>query len=345
VWPTNISRIQIVYGQDQKNLFEGFGRQVYHQAMPKLRRREFLLTAAGTLAWAQDATFSSRVDVVNVPVSVRDKQGRFVSDLNSQDFSVEEDGRSQTLRYFDRQAELGLTLGLLVDVSSSQINLIGTEQRASVTFFNQVLREDRDPAFLFRFYRRVEMLSSLSHSRLDLESALRGLDDPYEIERTWSEKPRQRLAQFDGTALYDAVQVPIDTIMKKRRGRKALILLSDGVDTVSSTPLWGAIEGAQRADTLIYSLCYADSDSSRRDQTRGAGVLRALAEQTGGRYFKVSREQSLDQVYSLIQDELRNQYNLGYIPASDGPAYRKIRVSVNRKGLTVQSRDGYYRGA
>jgi len=313
--------------------------------MPNLGRREFLLTAAGTLAWAQDATFSSRVDVVNVPVSVRDKHGRFVSDLNSEDFAVDEDGRPQSLRYFDHQGELALTLGLLVDVSSSQINLIGTEQRASVTFFNQVLREDRDQAFLYRFYRRVEMLSHLSQSRRDLESALQGLDDPYEIEGAATEKSRQRPAQFDGTALYDAVQVPVDTIMKMRRGRKALILLSDGVDTASSTSLWRAIEGAQRADTLIYSLCYADRDSDRRDQARGAGVLRALAEQTGGRYFKISREQSLDEVYSLIQDELRNQYNLGYIPASDGPAYRKLRVSVNRKGLTVQSRDGYYRGA
>jgi len=313
--------------------------------MPILRRREFLLTAAGTLAWAQDAMFSSRVDVVNVPVSVRDRQGRFVSDLNSEDFTVEEDSRPQTLRYFDRQGELALTLGLLVDVSSSQINLIGNEQRASIKFFSQVLREDRDLAFLLRFYRRVEMLSDLSHSRRDLELALRGLDDPYEIEGASSERPRQRLAQFDGTALYDAVLVPVDTIMKKRQGRKALILLSDGVDTVSSAPLWRAIEGAQRADTLIYSLCYADRDSDRRDQARGAGVLRALAEQTGARYFKVSREQSLDEVYSLIQDELRNQYNLGYVPASGGPPYRKIRVSVNRKGLTVQSRDGYYRGA
>ena len=209
--------------------------------MPNLGRREFLFTAAGSLAWAQDARFSSRVDVVNFPVSVRDKQD--------------------------------------------------------------------------------------------------------EIDGASSEKPGQRFAQFDGTALYDAVQVPVDTIMKMRQGRKALILLSDGVDTVSNTSLWRAIEGAQRADTLIYSLCYADPDSDRRDQARGAGVLRALAEQTGGRYFKVSREQSLDEVYSLIQDELRNQYNLGYIPASDGPAYRKIRVSVNRKGLTVQSRDGYYSGA
>lgn len=313
--------------------------------MPNLGRREFLLTAAGSLAWAQNTTFSSRVDVVNVPVSVRDRQGKFVSDLRSEDFTVVEDGRPQNLRYFDRQGALALTLGLLVDVSSSQINLIGTEQRASVAFFNQVLREDRDQAFLFRFYRRVEMLSNLSQSRRDLESALKGLDEPYEVEGASTEKPRQRFAQFDGTALYDAVQVPVDTIMKKRQGRKALIVLSDGVDTVSSTSLLGAIEGAQRADTLIYSLCYADRDSDRRDQARGAGVLRALAAQTGGRYFKISREQSLDEVYSLIQDELRNQYNLGYIPASDGPAYRKIRVSVNRKGLTVQSRDGYYRGA
>jgi len=147
--------------------------------MPGLSRRGFLLSAAGAVACAQDATFSLNIDEVNVLASVRDKQGRFFSDLTAQDFVVEEDGRAQTIRHFERQSDLPLTLGLLVDVSTSQTSLLNDERRATNKFFDQVIREDRDQAFLFRFARRVELLSYLSSSRKVLETALRRLDDKY----------------------------------------------------------------------------------------------------------------------------------------------------------------------
>jgi len=197
--------------------------------MAGLSRRGFLLTASGALACAQEATFSLNVDVVNVLASVRDKEGRFVSDLTGEDFTVEEDGRPQSIRYFERQSDLGVTLGLLVDISGSQAGFIDDERRASTKFFDQVLREDRDQAFLFRFYRRVELLSYLSHSRSDLKTALGRLKDPHEINLVASPKFQQPVARLDGTALYDAVLLPCDAIMSKLQGRKALILLSDGV--------------------------------------------------------------------------------------------------------------------
>jgi VWFA-related protein len=313
--------------------------------MPGFSRREFLLSAAGTAAWAQDATFSLNVNVVNVLASVRDKQGRFVSDLTREDFTVEEDGRPQTITYFERQSNLPLTLGLMVDVSTSQLDFIEGERSASSKFFDQVLREDQDQAFLFRFARRVELLSYLSHSRRELKAALDRLDDPDEIDATAPAKRTKIPAQFGFTALFDAVKLPSDVIMQKQQGRKALILLSDGVDTGSGTSFSRAVEAAQRADTLIYSLCFSDPEYFDPQQSIGEAVLRTLAETTGGRYFKVSSNQSLNKIYGLIQDELRNQYNLGYVPVSGGAVYRKIRVSVKRKGLTVQARDGYYADA
>jgi VWFA-related protein len=313
--------------------------------MPGFSRREFLLTATGTLAWAQDAAFSSSVNVVNVLASVRDKHGNFASDLSREEFTVEEDGRAQTLRYFERQSDLPLTLGLLVDVSTSQSQLIGQEKSASAKFFDQVLREDLDQAFLFRFARRIELLSYLSHSRSDLKAALRRLDYAYQIEPEPSGTVPKQPAQFDGTALFDAVRLSSDVILKKQQGRKALILLSDGVDTGSSTPMARAIEAAQRADALIYSLCFSDPDNDDLERDFGQAVLRTLAEQTGGRYFQGSSNQSFEKIYRLIQDELRNQYSLGYVPDNSGAGYRKIHVSVKRKGLTVQARDGYYADA
>jgi len=310
--------------------------------MPGLSRRGFLLSAAGAVACAQDATFSLNIDEVNVLASVRDKQGRFVSDLTAQDFVVEEDGRAQTIRHFERQSDLPLTLGLLVDVSTSQTSLLNDERRATNKFFDQVIREDRDQAFLFRFARRVELLSYLSSSRKVLETALRRLDDKYEIDLASPQTTGKRLARFDGTALLDSILLSSDAIMKKQKGRKALVLLTDGVDTGSSTTLARAIEGAQRADTLIYSLCFSDPEYYDGEQIIGEKVLQRLSEQTGGRYFKV--DESLDKAYKLIQDELRNQYSLSYVPPSGGTPYRKIHVTVRRKGLTVQARDGYYSG-
>ena len=310
-----------------------------------------LLGAAATLR-SEDAndkpTLSVDVKVVTLPVTVRDKKGQIVRNLTKDDFELQENGKPQSIRYFSQETDLPLTLGLLVDTSMSVRNVLDQERTASKSFLDQMMTRPKDQAFLIHFDREVELLQDLTPSRDKLESALQLLQTPQRGDNSSSSgdpDSGSHRARGGGTALYDAVFLAADEVIKKQQGRKALIVLSDGVDTVSGTSLSRAIEGAQRADTLIYSLCYADRDSDRRDQARGAGVLSTLAEQTGGRYFKVSGEQSLDEVYSLIQDELRNQYNLGYVPVSDGPAYRKIRVSVNRKGLTVQSRDGYYRGS
>jgi VWFA-related protein len=146
----------------------------------------------------------------------------------------------------------------------------------------------------------------------------------------------------DGTLLYDAVIGASEEFMKSRTGRKALIVLSDGVDNYSEATLADSIEAAHRADTLVYSILFSDSGFS--DGRDGKGVLARLAKETGGEIYEVSKKLSIDRIFDLIQEDLRSQYSLGYV--SDRPPavseFRKIQLTVKRPGLVVQSRDRYW---
>jgi VWFA-related protein len=217
-----------------------------------------------------------------------------------------------------------------VDISGSQTTVIQDESRASFQFLDQVLREGQDRAFVFRFYRRAEMLVYLSESRAELRAALSRLGDPK--------------VGPDGTALNDTIQIASEVIMSKQQGRKALIVLSDGVDTGSSTPITAAIRSAQLADTLIYTLGFYD-DHGYGDGKAGKKVLKDLAKETGGGYFEVSSKHDAEKAFRQIDDELRNQYNLGYRSDGTVPGFRRIHVAVHRKDLKdvqVQAREGYW---
>jgi VWFA-related protein len=294
------------------------------------RRGALLLLC--TAALAQQADFSTAVKVVNVLVTVRDKQGQLVRGLAKDEFTLEEDGRKQTVRYFSPQAGQPLTIGLLVDVSGSQRTVLAEQRRASRQFLDQVLRKDQDHAFLVRFDRQVELLPDLTLPELDL---------------------KKNGAQ--GTALYDAIVFAASRIAAQA-GRKALIVLSDGYDTSSSSSLGAAVETAQRADALVYPIRFLDRDIFKFEipasqggspvPREGRKALERIARETGGGYFDLTAAETLEKIYSRIEDELRNQYSLGYTPSftpvHSRPGYRSIRVSVKRKGLTVQARDGYY---
>ncbi len=180
-----------------------------------------------------------------------------------------------------------------------------------------------------------------------------------------------------GTTLYDAVFLASDEVTRKLQGRKALIILSDGVDTGSKVSLDRAIETAQRANTLVYSILYADPEAyghqgypggmgghhggwgggggmgrgpggggypQQSSHPDGKKVLERIARETGGRFFEVSKKQPIDQIYTQIEQELRNQYSLGYSPdkAVAGSGYHKITLATTNKDLTVQTREGYY---
>jgi VWFA-related protein len=295
-------------------------------------RRAFLGAAASTALKAQDdAIFSTDVKVVGVLASVRNKQGAIIRDLGKGDFAVLENGRPQTVKYFSRDTELPLTIGLMVDTSISQTKVIEAERGASFRFIDHILRENKDKIFIMQFDMSVSMRQPLTDSRPKLEQALSLVDIPTERQlRTGGWVP--------GTILYDAVVDAAKNTMQKQQGRKAMILLTDGVDTGSDHSVNDAIEAAQRADSLIYSIYFSAEGPT------GRPILKRMSQETGGGFFEVSKKQSFEQIFDQIQDELRSQYNLGYV--SDTPVriseFRKLQVSVNQKGLSVQSRDRYW---
>jgi VWFA-related protein len=323
------------------------------------------LIPAGRLR-AQDVTFSAGVDVVNVLVGVRNKNGEIVRDLRQSDFKIEEDGRPQTVKYFSHESDLALTLGLLIDTSGSQRYVLNEERQASLQFLRSVMRENKDMAFVLHFAAEVELLQDLTSSRAALRAAL---DDPMIAgappRRGGSGKgPRMPLPlSRGGTSLYDAILLASDELMRKQPGRKAVIVLSDGVDQGSRVSLSRSIEAAQRADTLVYSILFSGTPaappirivfgpwgapgsppiaSSRRVRTSGGKVLERISRETGGRYFEVTNKTPLHEIYAGLEQELRSQYNLGYTPDRPKQGYRRIKVSVARRGLTVQAREGYY---
>jgi VWFA-related protein len=299
-----------------------------------------LLAIAGSLC-AQDpaATFSADVKVVSVLATVRDRDGKVVKDLTKDDFVIEEDGRPQTIRYFTRESDLPLTVGLLVDTSRSMQTVFETERVATVKFLDQVLRQDRDLAFVMHFDIGVGVLQGFTSSKEKLAAALTKLKIP----------------KIPSTLLYDAIAKASTDLMKAQSGRKAFILLSDGMDVRSKTSIGTAIEYAQRADTIIYSVLFSHrrirlgrGGGGRADQNRqkqkGPRVMERLARETGGGYFAVSEDNPIDKIYAQIEEDLRNQYSIGYTPdRTDGDKnFRKITLTTHRKDLVVRTREGYY---
>jgi VWFA-related protein len=326
-----------------------------------ISRREALLSIgsffpAALLRGQQDTTFSADVKVVNVLATVRDKKGEIVRNLTKDDFTLEENGRPQTIRYFSQETNLPLTLGLLIDTSGSQRRVLGQEVDASYRFLGQVLREDKDLAFVIHFDREVELLQDLTSSRKKLESTLDSLDAPQQWRRRQQPGGQPRGGRRGGTSLYDAVFLASDELMKKQTGRKAVILLTDGVDNGSKLTLTQAVESAQRADTLVYSILFADQQAyqgfggQRRGRQRyppmrrtdGKKILERLSKETGAGFYEVSSKLPIDQVFSRIEEELRNQYSIGYSSDGTEAGYRKIRLALRQKGQTAQARDGYY---
>lgn len=340
-----------------------------------------LMSGART-ASSQTAPPTVRVDVkvVNVLATVHNKHGEIISNLTKDDFDLKEDGRPQTIRYFSREADLPLKLGLLVDTSLSERRMLDQEKSASYAFFDQVLQVDRDLAFVIHFDREVELLQDFTSSRQKLDAALadlqiqqprrdqnqgRGGDSPGSYPGSQGGRAGFHPA---GTLLYDSIYLAANELMKKQSGRKVLIVLSDGRDRGSKESLANAVMAAQRADTLIYSILFADQQGyggrggfygpgmggmGRRggrgrypEETGpdGKKVLDQISTETGGRLFEVSKKQPIEKIYDSIEEDLRNQYSLGYTPEPQNspPGYHKIALTAKDRYLVVHAREGYY---
>lgn len=285
------------------------------------------------------------VDIVNILATVRDKRGGLVANLEKSDFTVLEDGKAQTIKYFTRETDLPLTIGLLVDVSRSQENLIGIERNAASQFFSKVLRK-KDEAFLISFGEESELLQDYTGSARLLEEGLNQLRVSSGVSGLHP-GPVPTAGGPKGTVLYDAVYLAANEKLKSEVGRKVLVLITDGVDQGSQMTRNQAIEAAQKADAVIYSIDYQDPGFYGPFNFGGGGgesELHRMSDETGGRVFKVDRKHSLDEIFQEIQDEMRSQYAIGYTPINDvkDGSYRRLEIKMASKDMKVQARKGYY---
>jgi VWFA-related protein len=308
----------------------------------RFTRREIFQAATALyglrVARGQDVpVFSADVKVVNVLATVRNKTGALAGNLDRDDFLLSEDGRPQTIRYFARESNLPLTLGLLIDTSGSQRRVLNAERGASLRFFDRVVRENMDHIFIMQFDTVVQIRQPLTSSVGKLDDSLSYVDT-----ETMSQL---RMRQGGGTLLYDAVVSASWDVMRHQKGRKALIVLSDGVDLGSQNSLQDAVDASLRADTLVYSILYSDPGAyGLFGGGDGRRVLERMSADTGGSYFEVSKKRPVDEIFDILQAELRNQYSLGYV--SDQPVtlsgFRAIALTTRQKGLIVQARHRYW---
>ena len=303
------------------------------------------LVAALLLA-QDDTTLKVEVNLVNILFNVRDKKSGLVGNLNKDDFKVFEDGKEQQVKYFNRETDLPLTIGLLIDVSASQMNLIDVEKNAASQFFGTVLRK-QDLAFLISFGEDSELLQDYTNSPKLLRAGLDGLQVSSGVGG-FGPGPVPTISQPRGTVLYDAVYVASADQLKGQVGRKVLVLITDGEDEGSKYKISQAIEAAQKADAIIYGFYYVDR---RFYMSRGmvfAGgsdsALRQMSEDTGGHVFHIDNKLTLQDAFTQLQDEMRSQYAIGYTPTNpskDG-TFRKVEIRTGNKDWKVQARKGYY---
>jgi VWFA-related protein len=272
-------------------------------------------------------TIHKRVDEVNVLFIATDKHGKFVRDLNQQDFSILDDHKPpQAIVNFRRETDLPLHLGLLIDVSGSVQSRFGFEQDAAVSFLQHSIRAGFDKAFVVGFNKQSNLTQDFTDNVQLLSTGIHSLRDG------------------GGTALYDAVyRACKEKLLKDRPDhptRKAIVILSDGEDNQSDVTRAQAIEMAQRSEVIIYAISTDDSGLI----LRGDHVLEQLAAATGGRAFFPFKMKDITHSFAAIEDELRSQYVVSYKPAdfdADG-RYRTIEISALKKDLQVRARKGYF---
>ena len=238
-------------------------------------------------------TLSLAAKLVNLPVVVRDKKGALVQNLTKDDFTLSVDGKPQVIRYFDKDSNLPLTLGLLVDVSQSQRSVLDQERTASSAFLDNMLKapsgQAPDRAFVIQFARETELLQDLTGSTPKLQAALKELDTPSPNSSSGSDSNDSGDSQggsvrrHGGTELYDALYLSGTELMSKQTGRKAVVILSDGVDNGSRKSLAGSIEAAQRANEIVYSI-YFKGEQPHQDSSNNRGGYPGGGRHGGGGY-------------------------------------------------------------
>ena len=293
-------------------------------------------------------TLKVGVNVVQLFFNVKDKHGALIPNLTKADFDVAEDGTPQTIKYFTAESNLPLTLGIMIDASGSQRNVIDMEKEVGGAFLRQILTE-KDEAFVFSFDITVDLLQDFTRDVRRLQTAL----NKAKVNVDYSSGGIPGMGggpvpqhNSPGTLLYDAVYLSAHDMLAKEVGRKAMVLLTDGQDEGSRLKLQDAIEAAQKADSIVYVLLCADRGFYGGFGYSGEGDMRKLTEQTGGRVINVGNKfDKLKEAFDQIAAELRSQYNIGYTPTNskqDG-SYRKLELK-SKQNYKIQARAGYYAG-
>jgi VWFA-related protein len=280
-----------------------------------------------TSAEGPESRIVLEVSRVNLLFTVADKKGRFVTDLGKDDFEILESKKPQQILEFTAESDLPLRLAILIDTSNSIRDRFRFQQEAAVEFINSVMRPTTDKAVLVSFDMTAELVTDLTNDQEKLAKAVR------------------ELRPGGGTAMYDAVYFACrDKLMQDQprdKFRRAMVILSDGDDNVSRYTREQALEMAQKADVVIYTI----STNYSAQQTDGDKVMKYFAAETGGLAFFPFKVQDLAQSFENIANELRHQYNVLYRPEplrADGlwhPVDLKVR---GRKDLIVRARKGYY---
>ena len=291
-------------------------------------------------------TLKVNVNVVQLFFNVKDKHGALIPNLTKDDFEISEDGKQQTIKYFTAESNLPLTIGMMIDSSGSQRNVIDMEKEVGGAFLKQILT-DKDEAFVISFDITVDLLQDFTRDTHRLQAALNKAK--VNVDYTSGGIPGMGggpvpTQNAPGTLLYDAVYLSAHDMLAKEVGRKAMILLTDGQDEGSRLKIHDAIEAAQKADAIVYVLLCADRGFYGGIGYSGEGDMRKLTEQTGGRVINVGNKfDKLREAFDQIAAELRSQYNIGYVPTNlklDG-SYRKLEIKP-KQNYKLQARAGYY---
>lgn len=303
-----------------------------------------LLAAACAVAQEPEATpirpegtpvFRKDVNLVTVVFTAKSKDGALIPNLTQDQFELTEEGKPQTIKYFWSENNIPLTLGILIDTSESMQRVLPKEKIVAGDFLGQVLTGN-DLAFVVSFDIHVDLLEDITSDLPRLRKGLEGAAIHKPLPRRISGEGSRVLPK--ATLLYDAIYLGADEVLRKQAGRKAMVILTDGVDQGSQLQLKEALKAAQQADAVCYVLLLFDP-------LYGNDVvgMQQLTEQTGGRVIPVLDPNKLAKAFAQLSEELRTQYSIAYSP-TDAKHDGKFRhISIHSKnGYKIQARKGYY---
>lgn len=283
------------------------------------------------------------VKLVNVAFSARDSRGALIDNLTKDDVEVFEDAVPQKISFFARSVDVALTLGLILDFSGSQDQFSKQHEHDLQIFLNGVLGP-KDRAFLICFGNHIRIVSDFSQSSAELMEQL----EKYRHDNKHFPELGPKEERDLGTAFYDSIFYAVTEKLTNESGRRALLVFSDGEDNSSSHDMMTAIEAAQRANVLMYTIRYTEKQHGRVTARNkyGIRVMGRIAKETGGQH--IDAETTDPKTYfRQIGEELRTSYELAYYPtnpASDD-TFRKIVIRPRQSGVTVRSRTGYFSGS